>query len=447
MESHGAHTIVFGLGVTGLSCLRYLHGRDRLTVVDTRDRPPGIEDAQRAFPDVSYVCGAALDAALLATAERIVVSPGLPLSHPLLRDAQMRGVPCIGDIDLFCEAVQAPVAAITGTNGKSTATALAGELATAAGLDVGVGGNLGTAALDLLGESRNAYVLELSSFQLERLDEGRFDVASVMNVTPDHLDRYRDLDEYATAKRRIYRDARVAIFNRADPMTLPPASIRHPVSIGLDAPSRDTDWGIEDVRGARCLMRGNVPVIESRDLGIRGRHNEFNAMTALAAVDALGVDVANVGDVLRRFRGLPHRCQTVTEIGGVTFIDDSKATNLGAAVAALEGLGDERRRHIVLIAGGDAKGADLTPLGEVVGRFVHDVVVLGRDAEIVAKAVHDHTDVTRVRTIEEAVFEAHRASRPGDVVLLSPACASLDMFRNYEARGRAFVDAVRRLEP
>ena len=445
MASRRTHTIVFGLGVTGLSCVRYLHGRDRLTVVDTREQPPGLGEARSAFPDARYVVGSALDSALFLDAERIVVSPGIALDAPLLERARGRGVPCIGDIDLFCDAARAPVVAITGTNGKSTATALAGELAERAGLDVGVGGNLGTAALDLLRESRDAYVLELSSFQLERLQKGRFDVGSVMNVTPDHLDRYRDIEEYAASKQRIYRDTRVAIFNRADPRTVPIESVGSIVSIGVDAPADDGSWGVGESHGKRVLLHGSSAVIDSNELGIRGRHNEFNALTALAAVDAIGVDATKVTDVLREFRGLSHRCQTVAELHGVTFIDDSKATNLGAAVAALEGLGDAARRHIVLIAGGDAKGADLSPLGEVVGRYVHDVIVLGRDADIVARAVQTFAPVTRVATIEAAVAAAHERSRHGDIVLLSPACASLDMFRNYEARGRAFVDAVTRL--
>jgi UDP-N-acetylmuramoylalanine--D-glutamate ligase len=445
MASPRVHTIVFGLGVTGLSCLRHLHRSDRLTVVDTREQPPGLDEARRAYPDTRYVLGSALDAALFTEAERIVVSPGIALDHPLLELAHARGVPCIGDIDLFCDAARAPIAAITGTNGKSTATALAGELAARAGLDVGVGGNLGTAALDLLGASRDAYVLELSSFQLERLDAGRFDIGCVMNVTPDHLDRYATIEEYAASKRRIYRDVRVAIFNRNDPLTSPMPPAADAVSVGLDEPRERHAWGIRQRGDTRTLQHGGAAVIASAELGVRGRHNEFNALTALAVVDALGVDVTKVTEALRTFRGLPHRCQSVTQLGGVTFIDDSKATNLGAAIAALEGLGDASRRHIVLIAGGDAKGADLSPLGEVVGKYVHDVIVLGRDAERVATAVRTHAPVTSVDTIEGAVEAAYARSRPGDIVLLSPACASLDMFRNYEARGRAFVAAVMEL--
>lgn len=434
------HTFVFGLGATGVSCLRYLYGRDRLTVVDTRQRPANLDEARHRYTDVAFICGD-LEPNVFDDADRIIVSPGLPLDHPSLDRARTRGVPCIGDIDLFCEAAAAiPVIAITGTNGKSTATALAGELVVAAGVDVGVGGNLGVPALDLLAPTRQAYVVELSSFQLERLDAGRFQVASLMNVTPDHLDRYRDVDEYAAAKQRIYRNVPVAVFNRDDSYTTPPKSVPNAVSVGLDAPSAG-HWGIAEEGGARSLVYGRSAVIAATELGIRGRHNEFNALTSLAVTAAIGIEPAL--SVLREFRGLPHRCQTIAEIRGVTFIDDSKATNLGAAVAALEGLGDAKRRHIVLIAGGDAKGADLSPLGEVVERFVHHVVVLGRDAERVVGAVAGRVPVTRVGSMLEAVAAARHSAREGDIVLLSPACASLDMFRNYEARGRAFVAAVK----
>jgi len=436
-------TIVFGLGVTGLSCLRYLHGRDALTVVDTRDDPPNLDAAQRRWPDVRFVCGR-IDPAVFEAADRVIVSPGVRLDHCLLDGARAKGVPLIGDIDLFCEAARAPVIAITGTNGKSTATALTGEIIAAAGIDVGVGGNLGIAALDLLTPAREAYVLELSSFQLERLSDGAFDVAVLMNVSPDHLDRYRDVDEYAASKRRIFRDARVAVFNRADARTRPPSSVTKRTSVALDEPDEGA-WGVRVVNGRRRLVHGSREVIASDELGLRGRHNELNVLTALAVTAASRIDAAAAGDVLRTFRGLPHRCQTVAERAGVTFIDDSKATNLGAAIAALEGLGDETRRHIVLIAGGDAKGADLAPLGEVVGRFARHVVVLGRDADKVERAVTGAAAVTRVATMDDAVIEARRHAREGDVVLLSPACASLDMFRNYEARGRAFVEAVGRL--
>jgi len=437
-------TVVFGLGATGYSCLRFLHGRERLTVVDTRREPPNLERAREEFAGVDFVCGD-FDATLLARADRVIVSPGVSLDHCRLAAAIAAGVPLESDIALFLECARAPVIAITGTNGKSTVTALTGHLLGALGLDVGVGGNLGEPALDLLEDCRDAYVLELSSFQLERLEDVGASAACILNVTPDHLDRYPDLEAYAASKQRIYRHCDVAVYNREDQLTRPPRDVPRALSIGLDA-ANEGDWGILVDRGSRMLACGAEVMLDSRELRLRGRHNEFNALASLALVQTRARIDGRVLEALSSFEGLPHRCVTVAVVGGVTYVDDSKATNLGASVAALEGLGDAGRRHIVLIAGGDAKGADLSPLGTSVGRYVHHVVTLGRDAERIEAAVAGITPVTRVSDMVEAVHAARDAARPGDIVLLSPACSSLDMFRNFEARGRAFAEAARRLE-
>ncbi len=317
---------------------------------------------------------------MFAAADRIVVSPGLPTSHCLLKAARERGIPLVSDIELFSEHAAAPIVGITGTNGKSTVTALTGELLRASGLDVGVGGNLGEPALDLLGPDRDAYVLELSSFQLERLNAGRFAIAANLNVTPDHLDRYPDLASYAASKQRIFEGCDVAIYNRADPLTTPKEAVGRLVSVGLDAPSRD-GWGIVEYGGERYLASFGERYLDVESLGIRGEHNEFNALAAMALAKAAGGDPASWLQTLRDFKGLEHRSQTVAVVDGVTYINDSKATNLGACVAALEGLGDTRR-HIVLIAGGDAKNADLSPLREPVSKYVRHVVTLGKDAAV-----------------------------------------------------------------
>ena len=444
MNALRRHTAIFGLGITGYSCVRFLNSTDRLTVVDTRSAPPFAEQTRTHFPNVEMILGAT-DAAPFATADRIVVSPGLPTSHCLLKAARERGIPLVSDIELFAEHATAPVVAITGTNGKSTVTALTGELLRASGLDVGVGGNLGEPALDLLGPDRDAYVLELSSFQLERLNAGRFTIAANLNVTPDHLDRYPDLASYAASKQRIFQGCDVAVYNRADPLTTPKEAVGRLVSVGLDAPSRD-GWGIVEYGGARYLASFGERYLDVESLGIRGKHNEFNALVAMALAKAAGSDPASWLPTLRDFKGLEHRSQTVAVVDGVTYINDSKATNLGACVAALEGLGDTRR-HIVLIAGGDAKNADLTPLREPVSKYVRHVVTLGKDAAVVEAAVSGVVPVHRVATLPEAVRACRSLARSGDLVLLSPACASLDMFKNFEARGREFAAAVLELQP
>jgi UDP-N-acetylmuramoylalanine--D-glutamate ligase len=436
------HTTIFGLGITGYSCVRFLHATDRLTVIDTRAAPPFARETRERYPDVELILGGAR-AEQFADADRIVVSPGVPTHHCLLEGARARAVPLVSDIELFLEHAQAPVVAITGTNGKSTVTALTGELLRSGGMKVGVGGNLGRAALDLLDAECDAYVLELSSFQLERLNAPRFAIAVNLNVSPDHLDRYPDLASYAASKQRIFVDCEVAIYNRADPLTVPPSRVPRRIAVGLDTPERD-GWGVVEHGGRRYLATADERFLAADRLGIRGRHNEFNALAAMASARAAGGHTASWAQTLERFSGLEHRCQTVAVIRGVTFINDSKATNLGACLAALEGLG-EPRRNIVLIAGGDAKNADLSPLREPVSKYVRHVITLGKDAAVVESAVSGVAPMLRVATVRDAVQQASALASDGDLVLLSPACASLDMFANFEARGREFADAVRGL--
>ena len=439
------HTVVFGLGITGDSCVRFLHATDRLTVVDTRTNPPFADATRRRFPDVEMRLGTATTEQV-ADADRIVVSPGVATSHCLLRVARERGIPLVSDIELFLDHARAPVIGITGTNGKSTVTALTGELMRAARRNVGVGGNLGEAALDLLSDDRDAYVVELSSFQLERLNVGRVTIAANLNVTADHFDRYPDIASYAAAKQRIFVGADVAVFNRADSLTRPNGPVGRLVSVGLDAPSRG-GWGIVERGAQRFLANDTGAIIEAESLAIRGRHNEFNALVSLALMAAAGIDPTSCGETLRNFAGLDHRCQTVAEIAGVTYVDDSKATNVGACLAALEGLGDAGRRHIVLIAGGDAKNADLSSLRDPVSKYVRAVVTLGKDAGALEAAVAGAVATQRVESLRDAVRHACSIARAGDLVLLSPACASLDMFKNFEDRGRQFAAAVLELAP
>ncbi len=439
------HSLVFGLGITGLSCLRYLAASDQLTLVDTRPAPPLLAQARQQFPAVTMHCGV-VDPALFTQVDRIIVSPGLPLEHPWLDAARAAGVPLASDIALFLDAVQAPVIGITGTNGKSTVTTLTAALLRASGFSVAVGGNLGEPALDLLSSPAEIYVLELSSFQLERLQDECLALGAVLNVSPDHMDRYPTLAAYAAAKQRIYQGARVAVHNRADALTAPPAAVPQCISVGLDQPPGPQEWGIADIAGHASLCRGGDAVLPLAELAMHGRHNEFNALAALALATAAGADPARCAEVLRSFPGLDHRCQLVGQHQGVRFINDSKATNVGATVAALEGLGDRHQAGIILIAGGDAKNADLQPLREPVRRWVREVVLLGKDAPALAAALDGVCPVHRVASLEAAVACAAALARRGDIVLLSPACASLDMFTNFEARGRAFAAAVAALE-
>ncbi|MEZ5558802.1 MAG: UDP-N-acetylmuramoyl-L-alanine--D-glutamate ligase [Pseudomonadales bacterium] len=449
-------TAIIGLGVTGRSCLRFLSGRDDLLVVDTRPPPADAEALRAAYPQARFVFAepdavGTVPSLDFSGVDRFILSPGLPLDHCLARQAREAGADLVSDIDLFCAAVSegpvpAPVYGITGTNGKSTVTELVGHLLAACGRRPGVGGNLGDAALDLLQPERDCYVLELSSFQLERMAAEGFAAATILNVTDDHLDRHGSMAAYAAAKQRIYADADRAVANREDPLTLPAAEsgVRECVTFGLDVPARG-HWGLREVDGALWLSHGEQTLLAVAELPLAGLHNAANVLAALALIWRADIDATAVIAALRTFSGLPHRCQRVAVIGGVSYVNDSKATNVGATLAALRGLAEPGRRHLVLVAGGDGKGADFSPLVAPVSAHVKAVVLLGRDAPRLQQTLEGHTRVVRVDSIEGAVRAARELALPGDVVLLSPACASLDMFANFAARGDAFAAAVRSL--
>lgn len=444
-----ALTAIIGLGVTGYSCLRYLAGRRPLVVLDTRDAPPNADAAVREHGDVTFVFGADCEAFDFGGVVEVIVSPGVGLDHGLVQRALAAGATVQSDIDLFLDAVEAPVYAITGTNGKSTVTALVGHLLQALGRNPGVGGNLGEPALDLLAVPRDCYVLELSSFQLERLRAHRFAAATILNVTEDHLDRHGDMAAYAAAKQRIYLGAERAVVNRCDALTLPSVAVAQQVSFGPDAPAQG-HWGLVRHLDATWLACGSTRLLPAAELPIAGAHNAQNVLAALAMVAPAAVldDPAQRDRLIagvRGFRGLAHRCQAVADIGGVRYVDDSKATNVGAALAALEGLGEAGRRSLILIAGGDGKGADFRPLAPAVTRFVKALVLIGRDAGRMAAELAGTAPVERASDMTEAVRKAAGLAVPGDTVLLAPACASLDMFRNFAARGEAFAAAVEAL--
>ncbi|MCV6588444.1 MAG: UDP-N-acetylmuramoyl-L-alanine--D-glutamate ligase [Marinobacterium sp.] len=447
--------IIVGLGATGLSCARHLVARGLpFAVVDSRDNPPGLEQLGEICDglDVEVRCGP-LDADFLSQADELILSPGVAKATPAVAQAVAAGVKLSGDIDLFCREVSAPIIAITGANAKSTVTSLVGEMAACAGINVGVGGNLGLPVLDLLAQGQHdLYVLELSSFQLETTNDLRANVATVLNISPDHMDRYEDLNDYRFTKHRIYRGCEHAVFNREDALTAPllPAGTGSS-TFGLNKPDLK-QFGVLRLNGEVMLAQGLEPLLSVSAMKLRGEHNIANALASLALGEAVGLPVAAMLEALQRFAGLEHRCQWVREHNGVAWFNDSKGTNVGATVAALNGLGptlaDDSR--IVLIAGGEGKGADFTPLLEPVARYVRAVVLIGRDAPLIeaamsASPVSRSTPTLQVENMVKAVQQSRLQAKPGDIVLLSPACASFDMFRSFGHRGDVFMQAVEAL--
>ncbi|WP_295881180.1 UDP-N-acetylmuramoyl-L-alanine--D-glutamate ligase [uncultured Thiohalocapsa sp.] len=445
----GVKALVVGLGPTGLSCARFLHGHGAtVAVTDSRDAPPALATLREALPDVAVMLGGFDDAAF-AAADVIIVGPGLPLSTPAVARAQAAGTPVLGDVELFAQAVRAPVVGITGTNGKSTVTTLLGQMALAAGKRAAIGGNLGEPVLNLLADEVELYVIELSSFQLETTHSLPLVAATVLNLSADHMDRYADMAAYAAAKQRIFAHAASAVVNRDDEASVRlAAGIAEQAGFTLGAPSRPDDWGLCVHRGAEWICRGDESVLPVDDLVLPGRHNLANALAALALGERCGLDREPMCDVLRRFRGLSHRSELVADHNDIRWINDSKGTNPGATVAALDGLvPDPKRRKAVLILGGDCKDADFSPLPAAVRRAARAVVLMGRDADDLAAVLADTVPLHRAADMDNAVRQAAVLAAPGDCVLLSPACASFDMFDDYRHRGRAFAEAVARWVP
>jgi UDP-N-acetylmuramoylalanine--D-glutamate ligase len=434
--------LILGLGDTGISVARWVEeAGGKSCVADTRSSPPG----KAAYTGELHT--GPFHEALLKGVDLLCVSPGLSLAEPLVQSAGADGIPIVGDIELFAWHVRTTTAskiiAITGTNGKSTVSALTGHLLRKADIDCEVAGNIGPAALAALLRRKDAppqaWVLELSSYQLETTWSLAPDAAAMLNLTEDHLDRYASLAEYAAAKARIFQGDGVQVLNREDPHSMAMARPdRAKMTFGLDAPQRAWDFGIEQ----EALVHGRSPILPVDELPIHGSHNVANALAASALARALGVSIQPLAVGLRSFAGLPHRVERIAERRGVQWYDDSKGTNVGATAAALAGL----NRKTVLIAGGDGKGQDFSPLAAPVKRFARKVLLIGRDAGLIEAALTDCAIPTeRCASLEEAVEKAARDSRPGDAVLLSPACASFDMFRDYRHRGEVFCAAVKRL--
>ena len=435
------YAVIAGLGHTGLSCARYLHAHGwRLAVTDTRAAPPQLAALTALDPGIPVRLGL-LDPALLEEATFVVASPGLPLQGAFFAEAQRRGLAIVGDIELFARAAAAPVVGVTGTNGKSTVTTLVARRAERAGLRVRAGGNLGPPALDLLADGTERYVLELSSYQLETTRSLHCRAATVLNLSADHLDRYPSLASYAAAKARIFVRCDTAVINLDDPLVVAmPRSASSTLSFSLRS-SLGATYALALHEGEWWLTRAASPILRLAELRIRGAHNAANALAALALGEALALPLPAMLAELRSFTGLPHRSQWIAEVKGVAYIDDSKGTNVGATLAAVAG----HEGPIVLIAGGDGKNQDFTPLAAACQGKVRHVVLIGRDAVLIAAALGGVCSTEVCATLPQAVQAAARAARPGDTVLLSPACASFDMFRDYAHRGAVFAEAVQEL--
>ena len=433
-------TAILGMGATGLSVARYLSAMGQSFVIaDSRQQPPNLATVQQQYPDVPLMVGPFADDLLLGF-DTVVVSPGISLAEPALVVARQQGVRLVGDVELFL--AKAPVILITGSNGKSTVTQLVGEMAQTAGLSVGIGGNLGTPMLDLLDDAHQLYVIEVSSFQLELVNDTRGAIAGLLNISPDHMDRYANLQQYHTAKHRIYRGSSTVIINRQDPLTNPLLSQGVTVrSFGLNRPDLDC-FGVIEEEGEVWLARGLELLMPAADVAIKGSHNRANALAALALGHAAGIDMSAMLQTLKVFTGLPHRCEYVATIDQAVYIDDSKGTNVGATLAAINGFGEEGRAHLILLAGGQGKGQDFSELNTPVSRFVKHVILFGQDATQIAAALDGSRPVTFVDSLSAAVAKARAVAEAGDIVLLSPACASFDMFSGFEDRGRSFKREV-----
>ena len=447
--------LVLGLGETGLSMLRYLKAQGaRVRAADSRPNPPGLAEAKKHLVAPLIHCGP-FDDELFIGVELIAISPGVPLREPVVVRAMACGIPVMGDIELFAQQLATndlrlttKVIAITGANGKSTVTSMVEHLCKAAGKDAVAAGNISPAVLDamlLRGDRQpEIWVLELSSFQLETTATLNADAATVLNISEDHLDRYAGMDEYCAAKARIFNGAGIQVLNRDDARSM--AMAREgctQITFGLNEPGNAKDFGIVVKKDEVWLAQGSKTLLKTSELQVTGLHNAANALAALALCSAIDLPMPALLAALRSFKGLPHRVERVAEINDVIYYDDSKGTNVGATVAALEGLG----RKTVLIAGGEGKGQDFSPLETVVSKHARAVILIGRDAELIAAALQDcGVPVERAKDMGDAVGQASRLAQSGDAVLLSPACASFDMFRNYAHRAEVFVKAVQDLK-
>lgn len=450
MNNH--RVLVLGLGETGLSLLRWLSAQGAsLRVADSRPVPPNLSDVYHYVAQDQVFCGAFSDA-LFEEIDFIAISPGVPLRDPVIARAVAKGIPVVGDIELFAQSLplenRPAILAITGANGKTTVTSLVTHLCLAAGKDAVAAGNISPAVLDVVlqrgAQQPAVWVLELSSFQLETTTHLYANAATVLNISEDHLDRYAgSMDEYAAAKERILWGCGVQVLNRDDPRSIGMQNTTtSAITFGLNLPPAPQDFGIERDADDIWLRYGSERLLRARDLQLTGLHNVANALAALALCRSIDLPMPVLLEALRTFKGLPHRVEYVQTVQEVAYYDDSKGTNVGATVAALEGLGCK----VVLIAGGDGKGQDFSPLHPVVGQYARAVVLIGRDARLIAQALQGcGVPIFHASDMGNAVQLASQQAQSGDVVLLSPACASLDMYRNYAHRAAMFIEAVTHL--
>lgn len=442
-DQKSEYTLVVGLGVTGMSVVRYLFEKEKnIVVVDSRKEPPGLEILKTEFPEVSVYLGE-FDEALFMGAKQIVISPGVSLKEDVVQHALSQGVDVVGDVEVFAQQVTAPVIAVTGSNGKSTVISLLGEMASTAGINVVVGGNIGVPVLDLINSNADLYILELSSFQLESLKSLQPVAAAVLNVSPDHMDRYDSYEEYVQAKKHIYENCKVAVINKDDDQVLTMQSGHQFVTgFTLNEPAHG-EFGIRNFDGESWLCKGGKQLIAEKALKLGGQHNVANALAALALGEAASLPLADMLIALTRYSGLPHRTQFVAEKENVVWINDSKGTNVGATVAAIKGI--QVKNKLILIAGGVAKDADFTSLKDSLKNKVRTVVLMGKDAPKIEQALQGVVPTFYAKDMQDAVSISADLAHPGDTVLLSPACASFDMFNGYEQRGEVFMQAVKAL--
>lgn len=447
IPAQGQHICVVGLGKTGISAVAFLRKQGfKVTALDTRVNPPGLEEVKAHYPEVPLYLGE-LPLDILKTAKLIVLSPGLSIHHPALEACEALKIPIFSDIELFSHYHKGPVLGITGSNGKSTVTMLVAHILKGAGVPSKMGGNIGIPVLDLLPmDSHESAVLELSSFQLDSTESLCVSVACILNITPDHMDRYATFDDYVNSKHRIYKHCTKAVVNRDEPITMPKDKNIPVVSYGLSEPKAG-EYGIRTENNTVWLVRGDTKIVDTARLKLAGKHNWANVLASIAMVEQFNIPLQTLRDLLESFTGLPYRCEWRAELKGVPWYNDSKGTNVGATLAAIQGLAHDNSKNIILIAGGQGKGADFSCLQDSVGKHVKMAVLYGEDGHKIQQGIEHHTAIHKAHTLEEAVNLAHDKSQKGDVVLFSPACASFDMFKNFEHRGDVFNQLVKGLEP
>ena len=441
------YKLVAGLGETGMSCVRHYRQLDCLVVVtDSRELPPKLTELKSLWPEVPVSVGS-LDERLLTDADEIILSPGISSREHFVQEAKRKNIPVIGDVEVFCRIASAPIIAITGSNAKSTVCTLLAQMIEDAGKKVSLGGNIGVPVLNLLeNDTPDYYVLELSSFQLESLDSLKAKVACVLNVSLDHMDRYANKSDYIAAKQGIYNNAEMAVVNREDPLAQPLEKFK-PTKIFAFTKNKpgSREFGIIREENTDYLAFENKKLMPASDLKIKGSHNYENALAALAIGYSIGLELESMLNSLKIFTGLPHRCEWLGEINKVNWINDSKGTNVGATEAAILGLSQNSVKDIVLILGGVSKGADFTSLINPIKKNVRDVILFGADAKLIGNTLGDIVNKYYCENLADTVDLAYEIAQAGEVVLFSPACASFDMFENFEDRGEQFSALVKRL--